>query len=344
MLKYFVAVFVVAVLGAGAFFAVDATRTPPFEADAPDTEQIVFWESRIEDEGSTKAYAEFADAIAEQDIARQHTLAHAFGYALFDAEGVPGIAACDAQFSFGCFHSFLASAITTLGVESVPMLNDKCYDALVTTPLSCQHGIGHGVLAYYGYDEDALHDALEQCRGLDKSDPIGGCYGGVFMEYNVRTVHSDQPGPREYTGNPFEPCDAVEDTYRMPCVYWSSQWWTQAIFNGKISDASYATMGDYCRHWTETEVLRACFEGIGTLTPNNAVYDAARAIALCTAATANEREELWCRSTAANVFFVEVSREEAEKVCSGYDGNSRTTCLAYARNEANAVNQVPTDL
>lgn len=302
-------------------------------------ERVALWEEQIRRGGGDAAYESFAHAVEDMSYAQRHEQAHAFGAALFKVEGTDGIAVCDDRFSFGCFHQFLGDAIHTLGLGSVIELNARCFDALEKSPLSCQHGVGHGVLSALGYDDDALQKALDTCAALPGTDPIGGCYGGVFMEYNVRTMLADEATAREYRGNPFAPCDTLGGAFTIACMYWQPQWWMQTSVAGKTVREQFRAMGDYCRTFSKTnELERSCFEGLGNVVSMAADFNPDEARTLCEAAAKTARERLLCLSIAANHFGLDVSRDAAESVCEGLPDGEHTYCLAYARNEMNIAN------
>jgi hypothetical protein len=313
------------------------SRAEPLESDPPSEweQKSAFWEQTIEERGAKGAYEALADHASDLSYSARHVEAHAFGAALFDVEGARGVAICDDQFSFGCFHQFLGDAIAALGLESVPELNAGCFKALDNNSLACQHGIGHGILAAVGYDDDSMRQALDICAKLPGIDPIGGCYSGVFMEYNVRTMLAGAATPRDFTGNPFVPCDALSGTFVPACIYWQPQWWIQAIFGGKADEEEFRQMGEFCREFARTpELERQCFEGIGNIVAMESGFDAPRARALCEE-VGNGRQRLLCLSIGANHFGIDVNAEAAALVCDGLTGDSQEYCLAYARNDLN---------
>lgn len=342
---------VCAVIVLAAFFVYSSPSSAAYDPRAPWREQVSHWEQAIRERGGTAAYEDFAGVVAELPYAEKHVKAHAFGAGLFAALGAEGVSVCDARFSFGCFHQFLGDAIAAIGLESIPSLNERCFDALSQSPLSCQHGIGHGTLAAIGYDERALDEALRICRDLPGADPIGGCYGGVFMEYNVRTMLAEEATTRDFTGNYFAPCDALESEYVAACIYWQPQWWLNVITTRDSPDATFATMGDLCREFsTDADINRQCFEGIGNIVAQTSGFDPGKARVLCDNAAifdlrsrTSDRERVLCRAIGANHFGIDVGADAARAVCEGLTGNAETFCLAYAANTGNVANELPLD-
>jgi hypothetical protein len=277
----------------------------------------------------------------------QHVGAHDFGAALYATEGTKGLSVCDSQFSFGCFHEFLGRAIADLGLSSAEALNEACFKALTVSPLSCQHGIGHGVLAYLGYDDAAFQKSLVVCRDLPHNDPIGGCYGGVFMEYNLQTMLGTEGRLRPVVeGNVLAPCDSVDAMYGQACVFWQPQWWNITLKNnpaenGKAMEqrAIFAEMGKRCARFSTSELIRACYEGIGNIMGPEADFDPLKSKTFCELVSNNSLYQLYCKSLAANSLTTGGSGKSVSgaPVCGGLVEEEREYCMAYAENRANIL-------
>jgi hypothetical protein len=305
------------------------------------------WVEYIKAVGPETAYAALSERIANEPVPQQHTHAHFFGAALFDAVGVSGLPTCDSRYSFGCFHEFLGHAIRDLGLDVVGELNRGCHEALPHTFLSCQHGIGHGVYAYFGYDsEESLFKSLEVCRSLPDADVIGGCYGGVFMEYNLRTMWGVSAQMREPTEDIQNPCSAVDERFVPACVYWQPQWWVSVVrreTQGVDTKDVMRQIGGYC---VASRNRKDCYEGIGNIILSESRDQRGQPSAqlarnLCSAAARNPADELRCLSVAANHFGIDVSKESALDVCSDLSGESRDYCAQHADNTANIAQRIP---
>lgn len=292
----------------------------------------------IERLGASRAYDALAKEIAHQPQDLQHTAAHEFGAALYAAEGVNGLSICDARFSYGCFHEFLGRAIADLGIGSVPALNKRCFDDLGSKGLSCQHGIGHGIQAYMGYEEKNLIEALDTCRDLPGADPIGGCFGGAFMEYNFQTMLGDQALVRASTSDMTEPCSTLAPVYKKACFFWQPQWWYVLLTKVGNEEPTFKQLGELCSS-VPTEHTRACFEGIGNITAEAADFSGERSARLCELVSTDSTNQLFCISIAANSLGAGGGNpsERGEQACSGLEEEARNYCMAYARNEGNIL-------
>lgn len=332
---------------------VGAWAASSFERESARTETGITdaemeWRERIAEIGGRAAYAEFLSEAEKTAVEEQHGLAHVFGGALYRTEGLPSMSVCDSSFSYGCFHEFLGRAIAERSLSVVPELNDACASAASESPLSCQHGIGHGIQGYFGYDRRALERALDECKDLPWSDPIGGCYSGVFMEYNLQTLLGTEAKTRVPGRDPddiYEPCDSLPDEYKVACVYWQVQWWHAALFAGASDPQAFAKMGGYCHAMAgeDGRLVRACFEGLGNFTVVAAGFDPKRTAALCDASSSESTDRLFCRSIAANSLYSGGAGLEGNgaAVCYGLPRESYDFCIAYAHNKANILDVLP---
>jgi hypothetical protein len=337
-------VLIVLLVALGALWGIEREGIAPDSASAEGASRTRAdeqeWEARIQAVGGKTAYEELAQAIRDLPVSQQHENAHTFGAALFEAEGLEGLSVCDSRFSYGCFHEFMGKAISARGLGVVPGLNEGCRKSIVESPLSCQHGIGHGVQAFIGYGFGDLKEALVVCADLPYSDPIGGCYGGVFMEYNLQTMLGKDGKIRPPEDGDMQfPCNALPHTYTEACIFWQTQWWHQVLKGeGWNEDAIFTQIGQWCATQTG-EQERTCFEGTGNITPPSADFDPARSAYLCERTSDDPKNRLFCKSYAANSLSVGGSGKTADgsAVCAGLSGNYRLYCEAYARNEANIL-------
>jgi hypothetical protein len=332
------------VVGVIGFCAVVALFSLSSEGEARKSDAQDHWERRIREVGGRAAYGEFAASVESLDALERHEMAHGFGAALFSVEGIGGFSVCDERFSYGCFHEFLGRAIADRGTRALRALNERCFEVDVPAPLTCQHGIGHGIQAYFGYGRPTLNNSLEECEKLSRTDPIGGCYGGVFMEYNLRTMLGDEGSVRPMTSSWLEPCDTLPAPFDRPCAFWLPEWWRVALAPGMNGSRElYAKMGSLCRTLSSTSTTQLCFEGVGVVAPIDARFDSPEIIALCEAAAAVARENAWCASYAADILERGGAgqRGNGEAVCLGLTDVYRAYCMAFARGEVGSGNPPP---
>lgn len=229
---------------------------------------------QIELLGAEEAYQVFKETVPVRGIS-DHTQAHVFGEALYEIEGFRGVHVCDSAFAFGCYHSFFGIAIHEQGVGALSLFDEVCRSTYGKAYEPCQHGIGHGVLAYTGYD--ALESALELCE-IVSSNPTGGCSSGVFMEYNFRTMGAVEGGDvmRDVGEDIYAPCNSLSEEYQQSCYLEQVQWWEE------LFDFDYEKLGGLCNALPVGSLnFEACFHGIGNYLAAYAGLDPVHITSLC---------------------------------------------------------------
>lgn len=304
--------------------------------DIPDTvssnisleESKEMWANRIDEIGADSAHKEFLKKYEDRSPGVQHVLAHMFGALLYEKVELDGATVCDNSFAYGCYHEFLGTAIQMEGMDVIHMLNETCVLKLKSQALGCQHGMGHGILTTLGYDFKHLLDALYLCSTLKVQDSIGGCKGGVFMEYNLQTTLGDDGRVREIDANGlYFPCSSLDEKLRMACYFWQPQWW-QVVIGDDSED--FQEIVELCEGLINENEMLQCFKGIG----NNAVgvigWDVEKMINVCSM-THIKRGSIFCRAEAASVFFAEPQYKHlALSLCDGLKDEERELCITVS--------------
>jgi hypothetical protein len=289
--------------------------------------EVAEMRQRIKEVGAVSAYDELAERIEAIQPDEQHVYAHSFADALYDVDGIQGISVCDTRFSYGCFHQLISLAILEHGSSISRELHQYCGG-----DSSCEHGIGHGLLSYEGYSEQALEKSLELCNALLSSDPSSGCRGGIYMEYNMRTMMGAEGGIKTARPldmmHPYTPCDRALPENAAACYFWLPiGWW--AILGSKqrmTVEGGLRQMGAWCSEIGISEHVRTCFGAIGQIVINMGKYEPERIAHLCSVATSNSELILVCRKYAANVLGTTVSAAAGEAVCRSYSGAAARYC------------------
>lgn len=268
------------------------------------------WRSRIENIGERNAYQEMVREANGRSTSQAHVLAHSFGESLFEVKGVSGFVACGTQFVYGCYHQFIGSAIVALGLPVIEEFRTACAQESLSNSFSCEHGLGHGILGYFGYSMDNLKKSLAMCGPPNRDTPENGCIDGVFMEYNIHELTAYTSGkitPRTFSlDSAYSPCFEVEKKYRMQCVYELPNWWLASIVGPQDMEGVFAQAGAYCIALPDKTFTRICFEGIGHVAPALSNLNPDTAEAFCTAAgggSSDNKES--CLSAAVFRFMVE---------------------------------------
>ncbi|NQV93231.1 hypothetical protein HQ403_01905 [Candidatus Kaiserbacteria bacterium] len=319
----------------------DIAHQAQFLLKLSDVDAEIYWSARIAEVGDNEAYREFVDIETYMPDGSEHKRAHMFGGALYQQRGIDSFTVCDSSFHYGCFHEFIGRAVFEYGKDILEVASSKCVDALGTEGVLCQHGVGHSALAYYGYTQEDLKRALNTCRSLDEdggNDPIRGCEGGAYMEFNMRTMLDEEDEVRPY-GDQFLPCTNVSESYHLGCIFWQTQWWQEIFMRDsahKYSSSIYTQMGENCREFTkDSSLLQACFAGIGNFGAGGVDYVIPSIVSLCDSAADNQEHSLFCRLRALKKTPAQkLDTQTPLEICTGLSGNIKKYCSAFTRNES----------
>lgn len=284
----------------------------------------VLWSKKIDELGADAAYKEYLNAYADKNFGTQHTAAHIMGTLLYEKKGIEGFATCDQSFAFGCYHSFFTSAITDLGLSVVAKLDQSCLDKYGLLGTGCQHGIGHGLMEYFG--PKRLVDALAECKQTTQKHPLFGCTSGVFMEYNLPVIidatNTRMESRKFDEKNINSPCTSVPAQWQGSCYFELTQWWAQSTpYKG-----DFKKIGSLCQAVTDEKNRHDCFLGIGNVAGPNNQYNAAATVASCKKMP-NLEATVTCQSGASWSFYAMPQYKSlASELCKDLDSKSQELC------------------
>lgn len=280
-----------------------------------------YWEKIILSQGGSNAYTQFKIEYQNQSPVRQHLGAHIFGETLYEQVGLDGITICDETFTFGCYHSFFAKALGENGPLVIKAMDQACVEKFGADGSACQHGIGHGLMEYYGHDN--LKSALEKCLETTQPHELFGCTGGVFMEYNVPMTLSNNylsTTPRQVDGkNPSSPCQSLDDKFKQSCYYELGQWWD------KVYKSDISKIGSLCQS-TPIEFQSSCFLGIGNFVGPSSNFDAEISRQLCEKLPTKE-SQFMCKIRASWTFVDSQNASNGYQVCADTPPEIQSQCL-----------------
>lgn len=273
--------------------------------------------------GSQRAYEELKMDYAQRRFEDQHAAAHIFGELLYEKEGTNGVIFCDESFDSGCSHGFFGTALSRQGVTKIKEFDRACIEKFGAGSV-CQHGIGHGLMEYFGRDN--LLVALRACEQTTQKNPLHGCSAGVFMDYNISISFSDNNVSAATIrtlnkNNPNEPCNTiVPEHFRSSCYFELAQWWKNVL------GEDYGKMGQLCAQVHNKEQKESCYLGIGRIVTTSNEYDIAATIVSCKKMSEAEGE-LYCRVGAAQRFFaIDSYRAVALSLCAYTDASRENEC------------------
>jgi len=284
-----------------------------------------YWQGVIKDAGAKNAYATFKEHYQNLDTGEKHEVAHHFGGVLYETVGLEGISVCDDDFSYGCFHELITFAILDYGPTILVELNDFC----IHSEYDCQHGIGHGILADFGYDTTSLNEALEMCQELGTVDEADGCFGGIFMEYNLRTIWGKDAPLRSLDKDVTDTtCYAIPNYGQEACFFWSAQWYMALSQNdGRVGQINWTQKK--CSQLETLPQQLQCINGLG-YEISSYEADPMLAIRLCTQ-TDDQTNILYYQqciiSTLAGLNGSPLNRDAVRNTCYQQDAVPAETCI-----------------
>ena len=298
----------VAIAATFAYFRINGTRhISPNDSQSQTVRahDARYWADVIKKEGPEKAHDLMLGEGNTISKLSAHMLAHSFGEALFDTGGLPSVVYCGAgEFLFGCYHQFMAMATAQYGVDAISKIKPIC--EIADNRASCIHGLGHGLIGAYGYDQSGLDKALAECKTLysvDNDRQI--CADGVFMEYNLHMgiSGSNASDHRTFSSSAaYEPCTTVASEFRDQCIFELPLWWYYSI-SASSTDAVFREMGDLCRSAPSTISQKACLTGSGFPVAVEAQDQADRLTALCALVGNTDSEQSICMAGAHSCFY-----------------------------------------
>ncbi|MCH7828669.1 hypothetical protein IH982_02225 [Patescibacteria group bacterium] len=205
-----------------------------------------------------------------------HLLAHVVGGVLYQQEGLGGIPICTHDFRNACSHSIVIGLFFEEGEAALDEIAKACRNAPGGSGAytMCFHGLGHGVLAYTGYD---LEKAINLCEKTGTpqygNQEAHQCISGSIMEI-INGVHDKELWEEQHKKyfkeeNPLYPCssDFMPDEARSLCYIYL----TPHLFNAAGADAGFPTPADFKQAFLYCDKLPvadfrsrdACYGGFG---------------------------------------------------------------------------------
>lgn len=250
-------------------------------------------EQMLTEKAVHKDYEEYFQAIAEEkgapyafDLMKTaplpfgmdtHLLGHAIGDILYAQEGVDGMKFCTHDFRNACSHTIVIGALLEYGTDVKDLIREACKQAPGGTGAytMCYHGLGHGVLAFNGYD---LEKTSEMCRifGTEvyKDEESSQCFGGAVMEIIGGGGHDRELWEVERERNliaaePLEICDReyLTEGQRRFCYVYITPFLLESVGadQGRPNPSDFASVFDICIgiNKEHPELRSECFGGLG---------------------------------------------------------------------------------
>lgn len=205
-----------------------------------------------------------------------HLLGHAIGDILYKQEGLNGIKVCTQDFRNACSHSIVVGLFIDKGVDAINDISNVCRNAPggMGAYGMCFHGLGHGILAFTGYD---MAKAVNICEktGTEKYGYVetSECVSGVMMEM-ISGVHDEVAWSKQKDkylkkDDPLSPCNQsfIPDFAKGNCFsYLTPHLWEVAGGDiNKPTEKDFAAAFPYCGRLTGPDTIyrESCYGGFG---------------------------------------------------------------------------------
>lgn len=246
-----------------------------------------------------------------------HQQAHSIGRVGYELTGEEAFRDCSAFCHSGCYHGAMESFLNDTGTDNLAENIKRICQTFETSfgIFECLHGVGHGILAYTGYD---LPEAINECDKLKDSFSKSSCHGGLFME-NILTGQGLGAGKDTHTtfwlrkDDPYFPCESVGDNYelRYQCYQMQTSWMLT------IANSDFKKVAEYCLE-APADMVAVCMKSYGRDAAGYALRNPQRIIELCdnTPIKNGYRDE--CITGAVNVivdFWGHTLGNQASELC-----------------------------
>jgi len=205
-----------------------------------------------------------------------HLLGHTVGDMLYKQKGIAAMALCTSAFRNACSHSVAIDIIREHGEGSLPEIGKVCEKAPGgrSAYALCFHGLGHGVLAYTGYE---LERAVEMCKQVGTATynfrEYPECVGGAIMEI-ITGVHDPVAWQKQKVkylkmDDPLFPCNSemIAKEAKPICLIFLTPHLFDVASNGpRRMDADvFEKAMSYCELLPPdaNEQRRSCYSGFG---------------------------------------------------------------------------------
>lgn len=284
----------------------------------------MYWSKLLGKLGPAKTYTIFKENTRSKPAGAQHVSAHIFGALLYEKVGAEGIGTCDADFAFGCYHSFFGRAIADKGQAVVTPLDQACIKKFGPLGTGCQHGIGHGLMEYYGTKLDL---ALTGCLVTQRISLLG-CSSGVFMEYNFPTITGNETANTSLRKldptQPYNPCPNVAAKFQKSCYYELPQWWYQ------VYEGDDRVMGRLCQDIGDSTHRENCFRGLGNTIGPRTKFDLDKGLQICQLMPSRDGQTLCLAGLSWSWFAEPAKRPVSTRPCQNLPPDDSRLCLDKA--------------
>ena len=203
-----------------------------------------------------------------------HLLGHVVGDELYKQEGLDGITSCNNDFRNACSHSIVVGLFYDKGDGALPEIAQACRKAPGGSGAytMCFHGLGHGILAYEGYD---MEKAAVMCQKTGTKEYAyqepAQCQSGTVMEIVGGGGHDHEiwASQRPKYLDPKHPTSLCEQAYFPDnAKFFCYEYITPYLFEAAGANLGNPTPADFKIAFTfcasvPTENKNNCYSGFG---------------------------------------------------------------------------------
>ncbi len=204
-----------------------------------------------------------------------HLLGHVVGDVLYKQKGAEGIQICTQDFRNACSHSIVVGLFSDKGESALTDIEKACQKAPggLGAYIMCYHGLGHGILAYEGYD---LPKTIEMCKKTSttkhNNNEYPECVSGALMEtisggghdheiwVKQRPKYLKADNPFYICSSPLMPKEAQDRCYDYITPY---LWEVVGANLANPTDEDFKKAFELCNQVTEENYRNICFGGFG---------------------------------------------------------------------------------
>lgn len=285
-------------------------------------EQKQVWSSYLDEVGGHKAYADFRSLYVEKPFYIQHGMMHLFADVLYQKFGLEGISFCDSVFGFGCFHQISIDAINQQGIDITTQLEDICVARYGERRSGfCSHGIGHGLVEYFGNTQQGLIEALDACSSkLVSSNGSRYCIAGAFMEYQRIPFFGgfDDPLPIDPEVPAALCAENMPEKYKGDCYKSLGAWWYVA-YKGNLKEIFRAC------DTVPANFFEACNMGIGIVVPPQNNFSITKVENSCKDLS-NTISTSYCLAGSSRAYIIYQNEDLSEEMCADILPTYRELC------------------
>lgn len=204
-----------------------------------------------------------------------HLLGHVVGDVLYKQQGAEGIQICTEDFRNACSHSIVVGLFSDKGDTALSEIEKACQKAPggLGAYIMCYHGLGHGILAYTGYDFSQTIKLCQKTGTKNYSNrEYPECVSGAVMEIISGGGHDRETWGKQRPkylkiDNPLYICSEnfMPEEARGRCYDYLTPYLWEAVGADLNSpkEVDFKKSFELCNQITEAAYRNICMGGFG---------------------------------------------------------------------------------